>query len=78
MCGVGVEQDESVAPATVDGMLGGFGHTSHDELTESAGLLASLQAARPELKFGVAVGTLLTCFRHGVCVSRWHRGAPFV
>jgi hypothetical protein len=53
---VGCCQDEAVAPATVDGMLGGYGHTSPDEMAESIELLMTLREARPELRFSTAVG----------------------
>ena len=50
-------QDEKVAPATVDGMLGGYGFTSADEMAESIQLLRAVKAVRPALQFQRAVGT---------------------
>lgn len=47
---------EGNCPATVDGVLGGFGHVSPKDIAGSRAFVARLRAALPTLKLGRVVG----------------------
>jgi len=50
---------EQNCPATVDGVLGGFGHVSPKDIAGSQAFVARLRVALPNLKLGRVVGTLV-------------------